>query len=128
MSPDHVVYVVWVGESVREQMLFMLIYSLAHLLVRKGLPSLRQNLLLGVGPVIRVVEVEQEVHTSILDSASHLQGVLQVAIAITLRVAKLRTGIYKEAQTDIVKAIITQNLKGITLNATVRELCAVILL
>ena len=106
----------------------MVVYGVAYLVIGECLPCLWHNLLLWVCPVVRVVEVEQEVHARLLYALCHGERMLQVAVAVALRVAELRLGVYKEAQTDVVKSVVAHDVESIAFNATITKLHAHILL
>ena len=112
----------------KKRLLGVVIDSVAHLVIRECLPCLRHYLLCRVCPIVRVVEVEKKHHAGLLDALSHDERVLQVAIAITLRVAQLRLRVNKQTQTDVVHTIVAKYLNGITLDTSIRKSHTTVLL
>src|SRR4029079_6356004 len=65
----------------------------------------RDALLARVGPVVAVVEVDEEAHPRVLDLLAEVDGVRDVVVAVRLVVAVRRLRIDERAQPDVVEAV-----------------------
>ena len=70
-----------------------------------AVPGDGDALLAGVGPVVAVVEVDQQAHARVLDLLSEVDGVRDVVVAVVLVVAVGRLRIDERPQPDVVEAV-----------------------
>ncbi len=90
-------------------------------------PGCGFDLLLGVGPVVAVMEVEQEFHARLFDALGHGQRVLQVAEAL-FRVADGRGGVHEQAQANPVEPVVGEDVHHLTRPLPVGERGSALLL
>ena len=69
------------------------------------------------------MEIQEQAQAGGLDPAGHRHGLLQAAKPL-LAVAALIGGLDKDAETDVIKAVVLEDLQNILLHAVVAEFYA----
>ena len=82
------------------------------------------ELFAGVGPVVAIMEIEQQAQAGGFDAFGHGQGMGQVAETSAGGIAAVASGVIEDAETDIIKSVVFEDSDRVALPVVVGEMYA----